>query len=75
MKNTLNVNIALVVMLSVALCSCSNKQLYKAGQEYQQSACIEKAATEGQYNDCIQSQEKTFEQYQRERNEALTKQN
>ncbi|MBU2869450.1 hypothetical protein KO502_01955 [Colwellia sp. E2M01] len=58
-------------MILCGLCSCSNKQLYKAGQEYQQSVCINKAVTEGQYNDCDNAPEKTFEDYERERNEVL----
>ena len=64
--------ILLIFFFSIILAGCSNKQLYRAGQNYQKSKCVE--ATSGQqYNDCLNMHEKTYEEYNKERKSIINK--
>lgn len=49
------------------LAGCTNKQLYQVGQDYQKSDCIEKAVSESQHADCLKTDKKTYEEYEKER--------
>lgn len=62
-----------IVLFSFILVSCSNKQLYQAGQDYQESKCVEEAGSEQQHNDCLNIDKKTFEEYDKERKSSINK--
>jgi len=62
-----------IVFFSFILVGCSNKQLYQAGQDYQKSKCVEDAASEQQHNDCLNTDNKTYEEYDKEREDAINK--
>ena len=49
------------------LAGCSTKQIYELGQSYQQEQCIKYATNEMQYNDCVNMDRKSFEEYEEER--------
>ena len=63
----------LIVLFSFILAGCSNKQLYQAGQDYQKSKCVEDAASEQQHNDCLNTDTKTYEDYDKERKGTINK--
>jgi hypothetical protein len=60
-------NIIFFAFVVLALTACSNKQLYQVGQDYQKSECIKGAGTAAQYNDCVNADKKSFEEYEKER--------
>ncbi|GGZ46657.1 hypothetical protein KO519_13225 [Paraglaciecola agarilytica] len=62
---------ATLVLLLLALSACTNKQLYKVGQSYQKSECERAALSDVQFKDCKNIEAKRFEEYERERQEAL----
>ncbi|WP_019028310.1 hypothetical protein [Colwellia piezophila] len=62
-----------IVFFSFILAGCSNKQLYQAGQDYQKSKCIEDAALEQQHNDCLNTDNKTYKEYDKERKDTINK--
>ncbi|MEI8647668.1 hypothetical protein P4S73_06485 [Paraglaciecola sp. Hal342] len=62
---------ATLVLLLLALSACTNKQLYKVGQSYQKSECERAALSDVQFKDCKNIDAKRFEEYERERQEAL----
>ncbi|MDO6559583.1 hypothetical protein [Paraglaciecola chathamensis] len=62
---------ATLALLLLALSACTNKQLYKAGQSYQKSECERAALSDVQFKDCKSIEAKRFEEYERERQEAL----
>lgn len=65
--------ILLIIFFSFFLASCSNKQLYQAGQDYQKSKCIEEAASEQQHKNCLNTDKKTYEEYEKERKDNVNK--
>lgn len=66
-------NIIFFAFVVPALTACSNKQLYQVGQDYQKSECIKESRTAPQYNDCVSSDKKSFEEYEKERKEIAKK--
>lgn len=66
-------NIIFFAFVLLALTACSNKQLYQVGQDYQKSECIKESGTAPQYNDCLNSDKKSFEEYEKERKEIAKK--
>ncbi|AEE22010.1 MAG: hypothetical protein ACW7DR_03795 [Paraglaciecola chathamensis] len=62
---------ATLAFLLLALSACTNKQLYKVGQSYQKSECERAALSDVQFKDCKNIEAKRFEEYERERQEAL----
>ena len=65
--------ILFIAFFSFILSSCSNKQLYQAGQDYQKSECIRKVESEQQHIDCLNTEKKPFEDYQKERKDTIKK--
>ena len=66
-------NFIFFTFISLTLAACSNKQLYQAGQDYQKSECIKESGTAPQYNDCVNAEKKSFEEYEKERKELAKK--
>ncbi|HFB64497.1 MAG TPA: hypothetical protein ENJ60_03060 [Aeromonadales bacterium] len=56
-----------IIFFSFILSACSNKQLYHAGQDYQKSVCTEKARSAQQIDDCLKTNKKSYEDYQKDR--------
>jgi len=65
--------IILLVFIALALAACSSKRLYQVGQDYQKSECIKASGSERQYNDCVDAERKSFEEYQQERKKIVKK--
>ncbi len=65
--------ILFIIFFSFILAGCSNRQLYQAGQDYQKSKCVEKAASAQQHNDCLNTDRKTYKEYERERKDIMEK--
>jgi uncharacterized lipoprotein len=63
----------LYVLLTITLSACSTKQWYEVGQGQQKSECIKKAKSESQYNKCLDSEKKSYEDYEKERKLILKK--
>ena len=57
----------------IMLTACSHKELYQAGQDYQKNECIRNAASESQHSDCLNLDNKTYEEYEEERKEIAKK--
>ena len=62
-----------IILFTFVLVSCSNKQLYQAGQDYQKSECIRNAGSEPQHHDCLNSGKKPYEEYEKERKDVIKK--
>ncbi|WP_440877332.1 hypothetical protein [Thalassotalea sp. PLHSN55] len=62
------------VLILLALSACTSKQLYQAGQGQQRSQCINDAATADEHRACLNQEQKSFEEYERER-QALEQSN
>ena len=60
-----------IAFFSFILASCSNKELYQAGQDFQKSKCVEEAASEQQHYDCVNMDKKNYEEYEKERKETI----
>ena len=61
------------VFVALIFSSCSNQQLYQAGQEYQRSTCAGKSASSQQLNDCLNANQKGYKEYDMERKEITDK--
>lgn len=53
----------LVFTLVFLVCGCSARELYKAGQDYQQQECHNVPASE--YDSCMAQVDKSYEDYER----------
>jgi hypothetical protein len=62
-----------IAFFSFILAGCSNKQLYQAGQDFQKGKCVEEAASEQQHNDCLATDKKKYEEYEKERKDIINK--
>jgi hypothetical protein len=65
-------NIIFFIFVTLILTACSNKQLYQAGQGHQKNKCIKESGSKPQYNDCLNADRKSFEEYEEDR-KALEK--
>ena len=59
---------ALTILLVVA--GCTNQQLYENVQYNKRRSCLSLPPLE--YDECVKKYEKTYEEYERERNEVLS---
>ena len=65
-------NHTLLIMLSVLIIAgCSSRQIYDSFQYEQRNECMKLPGS--QYDECLERVNKPFDQYERERNEALDK--
>lgn len=55
------------------LAACTNKQLYQNGQKYQEDQCLKKAQNSQEYNQCLNSNKKSYEEYIEERNGVINR--
>jgi outer membrane lipoprotein SlyB len=60
----------LTSLFAILLAGCSNQELYFSGQEWGKSQCIENSVSKSQYDECVNSKELSFEEYDRERQAA-----
>jgi len=60
-----------IVCCLVVLAGCTNKQLYQAGQDAQQSECVRTAGSSSEHRDCITAQRKSYEEYEKERQDVI----
>lgn len=58
----------------ITLVGCTNEDLYFSGQEWGKSQCIENSVSKSQYDECVNSKELSFEEYDRERQSAKNSQ-
>ena len=59
-------NIAFVAFFLIAISGCTNKQIYEATQpKYNEAECMK--LPQSQYNECMQRDAETYEEYERER--------
>lgn len=66
-------NLICVFFISFLFSSCSNKQLYQVGQDYQKSKCTKHAKTAQQFTDCLNNEKKTYDEYQKELKDVKNK--
>jgi hypothetical protein len=52
--------------------ACSNEELYTSGQEMQKSQCIENSNSVNQYEECVNAEPMSYEDYEAERKDALS---
>lgn len=62
-----------IALFSFILAGCSNKELYQVGQDYQKSKCVEEAVSAQQHNDCLKTDKKTYEEYDKDRKGTINK--
>ena len=62
-----------ITLLTFTLTACSNEVLYQVGQDYQKSECIKNAASESQHRECLEKEQKPFEEYEKERKVIIKK--
>lgn len=55
------------ITAGLLLNGCSQRQMYRTGQDYQKQMCLDGPPSE--YDECMPAAEKSFEQYQEEREE------
>lgn len=64
----------LIVALAVfVLAGCSNKAVYDTTRLQLRNECLEQQLSPTGYQKCFERADKTFEEYQREREEALAR--
>ena len=63
----------LFVLFAVILTACSSKDLYEVGQDHQKDKCLDEAISGKEYNDCLNTPQKPFEEYEKERKAVLKK--
>ncbi|MGB1298717.1 MAG: hypothetical protein ACPG8A_10590 [Psychrobium sp.] len=54
-----------------AISACSPQSSYQTGINLERNLCKERAASPEQYRDCYNKERQSFEDYQRERKEAM----
>jgi len=71
----MNTKAILVVVLSGLITSgCTNKQIYESTQpKYTEVECMTNNLPETKYEECIQQESTSYEQYEKERQEILKK--
>ena len=62
-----------LIFLLFLLSSCSNKQLYRAGQDYEKSKCTENAMSPQQLVECLKNDSKSYDEYQKQRKDVNKK--
>lgn len=62
-----------IAVFFLILTGCSNKQLYQVGQDYQKSECLQKAASGEEHNECLNTDKKSYEEYEKERQDIVNK--
>lgn len=55
------------LLFATTITACSSKELYQVGQGYQKSDCINKAQTAEQHAKCTKANDKSYEEYEKER--------
>lgn len=65
------IKMTLLVLLSITFTGCTSKDLYQVGQDYKKSECIKNAGSGSQHNDCLSSEKKSYEQYEKEREQVM----
>lgn len=63
----------LMLALTLLLASCSNKSVYQDLQRNKRNECMQVPPAE--YDRCMRSMEQTYEDYERQRQEALKREN
>lgn len=58
-----------IFSISLSLFACSQKSVYEGIQAGERNACLKEP--ESQYDDCMQRANKSYDEYKRERDEAL----
>jgi len=58
-----------ILILSLGLSACSNSAVYENMRIYQRKECLKEPPS--RYEECIKQVEKSYTEYQRERDEAL----
>ncbi|NVJ61483.1 MAG: hypothetical protein HWE27_13890 [Gammaproteobacteria bacterium] len=58
-----------ILIACLSLQGCTTKNWYQAAQENRKQACIKEPP--GQYQACLEQYDKSFEEYEAERREAL----
>lgn len=67
----LTMNILLIMLLVIGVIGCSNKTVYENIRINQRNECIKEPPPA--YDECIERTNKSYEEYQRERNGASEK--
>ena len=60
-----------VVGLAIVFCGCTSEGLYSWGEAMEKSQCKDRAVYEEEYYECDLVERQSFEDYQRERKEAM----
>lgn len=63
----------LMLALTLLLASCSNKSVYQDLQRNKRNECMQGPPAE--YDRCMRSMEQSYEDYERQRQEALKREN
>lgn len=61
-------NIILLCLLTVG---CTSKQLYQARQNHQKNECMKNATSGSEHDECVKSQRKSYEEYEKERKDII----
>ncbi len=57
--------------MSIAISGCGNNQLLNNVQIYEKNRCLNQSTSDAQYADCMKRPNKTYQEYQKERNELI----
>ena len=63
----------IVLLLGIAFSACSNRDLYEYARHNEQQKCRTKA-TQQKYEQCMQHQKQSFNEYERERQQTMESQ-
>jgi len=74
LQSILVIKFAFLALVCISFSGCSSKELYESTQpKYDENEC--RQLPPHQYEECINQEAKTFEEYKREREEIINKKN
>ena len=65
-----NMKYILIIIATTIVTGCSSNQAYHSLQQYQINQC-QQLASSSEYNNCIQQTKKTFNEYNKDREETI----